>query len=198
MKGKLFVISGPSGVGKNSILNRIVESRENVRYSISATSRAMRPGETDAESYYFVTREKFEDMLAHDELLEYAEYVGNYYGTPIKPILEATENGIDIVMDVEVVGARKIKKAIPEAVLIFIVAPSFDTIRERLLARGDVSTDVMEERLEHAKWEYRQADSYDYIVLNDSIEQAVEEVVAIMTAEKCKTMERIHLLQEEP
>ena len=197
MKGKLFVISGPSGVGKNSILNRIVASRDKVQYSISATSRAMRPGEVDGESYYFVTREKFEDMLAHNELLEYAEYVGNYYGTPIRPIVEATENGIDIVMDVEVIGAHKIKKAIPEAVLIFVAAPSFEAIRERLLGRGDVSPEKMEQRLTHAKWECTQASTYDYIVLNDSIDQAVEEVVAIMTAEKCKTMERIHLLQEE-
>ena len=197
MRGKLFVISGPSGVGKNTLLNAVVARSEHVRYSISATSRAMRPGEVAGKSYYFVTREQFEGLIAGDALLEYAEYVGNYYGTPIQPIREAVEAGTDIVMDVDVVGALKIKKRLPAAVLVFVTAPSFAALRARLERRGDVAPEVMKERLERAKWEYAQAHQYDYIILNDEVEHAVGELMAIMTAEKCKTMERIHLIKEE-
>ncbi len=197
MKGKLFVVSGPSGVGKNTILNRIVASRDNVRYSVSATSRAMRPGEVDGKSYYFRTREQFEAMLANDELLEYAEYVGNYYGTPLAPIEASTQAGVDVVMDIDVVGALKIRRRVESAVLVFVAAPSFDAIRQRLITRGDVPADVMETRLARARWEYAQAGQYDYIIVNDSVEQATQELLAIMTAEKCKTMERIHLIKEE-
>ena len=132
-----------------------------------------------------------------DELLEFAEYVGNYYGTPLAPILEATEKGVDIVMDVDVVGALKIKKRLPGAVLVFIAAPSFDALRQRLVHRGDVSPEAMAERLERARWEYTQAHQYDYILLNEDVEQTAGELMAIMTAEKCKTMERIHLIKEE-
>ena len=197
MKGKLFVISGPSGVGKNTILNRVVLESEHVRYSVSATSRPMRPGEIDGKSYYFVTRERFEQMIAAGELLEHAEYVGNYYGTPRAPIREAMAQGMDVVMDVEVIGAKKIKARVPEAVLVFVATSSMEMVRQRLEKRGDVSPKAMEERLERATWEYSQAGSYDYIVLNDDVDQAVQELQAIMLAEKCKTMDRIHLLKEE-
>ena len=197
MSGKLFVISGPSGVGKNTILNRVVESRDNVQYSVSATSRAMRPGEVEGKSYYFVTRGEFEAMLARNELLEYAEYVGNYYGTPLGPMEAATKAGDDVVIDIDVVGALKIRRRVENAVLVFVAAPSFDDIRQRLAGRGDVSADVMQSRLERAKWEYSQAGQYDYIIVNDSVERATQELLAIMTAEKCKTMERIHFVKEE-
>lgn len=197
MKGKLFIVSGPSGVGKNTLLNSVILTESNVQYSVSATSRPMRPGEVDGKSYYFVSREEFEKLIADDALLEYAEYVGNYYGTPLAPIREAIENGIDIVMDVEVVGALKIKERMPEAVLVFVTAPSFDVIRKRLIQRGDVSPRLMEERLERAQWECLQAEHYDYIVVNDDLSCASAELKAIMMAEKCKTMERIHLIKEE-
>lgn len=198
MKGKLFVVSGPSGVGKNTLLNRVMELRTNVQYSVSATSRAMRPGEVDGKSYYFVSREQFEKLISDDELLEYAEYVGNYYGTPIKPILEATEKGIDVVMDVEVIGAMNIQRRIPGAVLVFVLAPSFAVLRSRLEHRGDVSPEAMADRLERAKWEYSQAENYDYLIVNDDLDTAAAELAAIMQAEKCKTMDRIHLVKEEP
>ena len=197
MKGKLFVVSGPSGVGKNTLLNVIIDSCEKVQYSVSATSRPIRPGEVDGKSYYFVTRERFEQLIEEKALLEYAEYVGNYYGTPLGPIREAIENGVDVVMDVDVVGALKIKKRLPEAVLVFVTAPSFDIIRKRLIHRGDVAPGLMEERLERAKWECSQAKHYEYIVVNDDLKTAGEELKAIMLAEKCKTMERIHLIKEE-
>ena len=154
MRGKLFVVSGPSGVGKNTLLNAIIDSCKTVQYSVSATSRPIRPGEVDGKSYYFVSRARFEELIANDALLEYAEYVGNYYGTPLQPIREAIENGVDVVMDVEVVGALKIKKRLPDdAVLVFVTAPSFDVIRKRLVHRGDVAPGLMEERLERARWE---------------------------------------------
>ena len=197
MKGKLFAVSGPSGVGKNTLLNRVMEQRDRVQYSISATSRAMRPGEVDGKSYYFVSRERFEELIAQGALLEYAEYVGNYYGTPLKPILEAMEQGIDIVMDVDVVGALKIKEKMPEAVLVFITAPSLDVVRQRLEKRGDVSPEAMAGRLERAKWEDTQAGRYDYILVNEDLDTAAGELLAIMRAEKCKTMDRIHLIKEE-
>ena len=197
MKGKLFVVSGPSGVGKNTLLNVIIDSGEKVQYSVSATSRPIRPGEVEGKSYYFVTRERFEELIEENALLEYAEYVGNYYGTPLGPIREAIENGIDVVMDVDVVGALKIKRRLPEAVLVFVTAPSFDIIRKRLVHRGDVAPGLMEERLERAKWECQQAENYEYIVVNDDLKTASEELKAIMLAEKCKTMERIHLIKEE-
>ena len=184
MKGKLFIVSGPSGVGKNTILNRIVQEQEHVQYSI--------PGEKDGVNYYFVTRSRFEQMIAEGELLEYAEYVGNYYGTPLAPILEATERGIDVVMDLDVVGALKVKARVPSAVLIFITAPSFEEIERRLNSRGDVAPQAMAERLERAHWEYTQAPKYEYIVMNDNVESAVYKMLAIMTAEKCKNMEFIH------
>ena len=198
MRGKLFVVSGPSGVGKNTLLNTVIDSSEKVQYSISATSRPIRPGEVDGKSYYFVTREQFEALIAQDALLEYAEYVGNYYGTPLAPIREAIEDGVDIVMDVDVVGALKIKKRLPEeTVLVFVTAPSFETIRKRLVHRGDVAPGLMEERLARAYWECSQAENYEYIIVNDDITRASEELKAIMLAEKCKTMERIHLIKEE-
>ena len=197
MKGKLFVVSGPSGVGKNTLLNAVIDTGENVRYSVSATSRPIRPGEVDGKSYYFVTRERFEALIADDALLEYAEYVGNYYGTPLAPIREALEAGTDIVMDVDVVGALNIKKRLPEAVLVFLTAPSLAEIRRRLEKRGDVSPEAMEKRMERAKWEYSQAYQYDYLVVNDTVGHAAAELLAIMTAEKCKMMDRIHCIKEE-
>ena len=174
MKGKLFAISGPSGVGKNSVLSRVMQLRDRVQYSISATSRPMRPGEIDGKSYYFVTRAQFEQMIAAGELLEHAEYVGNYYGTPLKPILTALEAGT-----------------------VFLTAPSMAEIRRRLQNRGDVPPELMEKRMERAKWEYSQAGQYDYLVVNDTVEHAAQELLAIMTAEKCKMMDRIHCIKEE-
>lgn len=185
-EGKTVCDLRPLRRRKNSVLNRVMQLRDRVQYSVSATSRPMRPGEIDGKSYYFVTREQFEQMIAAGELLEHAEYVGNYYGTPLKPIQAALAAGTDVVMDVDVVGALNIKKRLPEAVLVFMAAPSMAEIRRRLASRGDVSPELMEKRMSRAKWEYSQAGQYDYLVVNDTVEHAAQELLAIMTAEKCK------------
>ena len=192
MRGKTFIISGPSGVGKSTVLSALLEKRKNLYFSVSATTRDPRPGELDGIHYHFMDAESFRKWIAMDQFLEYAEYVGNYYGTPLAPILEATERGIDVVMDLDVVGALKVKARVPSAVLIFITAPSFEEIERRLNSRGDVAPQAMAERLERAHWEYTQAPKYEYIVMNDNVESAVYKMLAIMTAEKCKNMEYIH------
>ncbi len=197
MKGKLFAISGPSGVGKNSVLS-VMQLRDRVQYSISATSRPMRPGEIDGKSYYFVTRAQFEQMIAAGELLENMPNMSaTTTARPLKPIQAALAAGTDVVMDVDVVGALNIKKRLPEAVLVFMAAPSMAEIRRRLASRGDVPPELMEKRMDRAKWEYSQAGQYDYLVVNDTVEHAAQELLAIMTAEKCKMMDRIHCIKEE-
>ena len=196
-KGTLYVFTGPSGAGKGTVLGRLLAEDDRLFFSISATTRAPRPGEQNGVHYYFLEKADFENRIAQGAFLEHAQYVGNYYGTPLQPIREAIEAGTDIVMDVDVVGALKIKKRLPGAVLVFIAAPSFDALRQRLIHRGDVSPEAMAERLERARWEYTQAHQYDYILLNEDVEQTAGELMAIMTAEKCKTMERIHLIKEE-
>ena len=194
MKGKLFAISGPSGVGKNTILNRIVQEQEHVQYSISATSRAIRPGEKDGVNYYFVTRSRFEQMIAEGELLEYAEYVGNFYGTPKKYVDEAMEQGKDVILDIEIQGAAQVCAKRPETVRIFIAPPSWKELERRLTARGTDTPEKVQKRLLRAQVELKNASDYNYFVINDTVEQAVEELRAILCAEHCKPAERMEYI----
>ena len=193
----LFVVSGAAGTGKDSVVKALREAHPEIEKTVSATTRAPRPGEQEGVDYYYRTREQFQQLIENDQVVEHNFYNGNYYGTPLAPIREALEAGTDVVMDVDVVGALNIKKRLPEAVLVFLTAPSLAEVRRRLEKRGDVSPEAMEKRMERAKWEYSQAYQYDYLVVNDTVGHAAAELLAIMTAEKCKMMDRIHCIKEE-
>lgn len=197
IKGKLYVLSGPSGVGKSTAVQAVMRRHPTLRFSVSLTTREMRPGEVEGESYYFVSRAQFEAMRDAGELLEHAEYVGNYYGTPESPINEMLDKGIDIILDIEPCGALQVQSRRPDATLIFMAAPSFRDIENRLTGRGDTPPDKVKRRLERARWEYQQAAKYDYIVVNDDVGHAAAEIEAIMLAEKCKTELRLKYLEEE-
>ena len=197
MKGKLYVISGPSGCGKSTVVHAVMAKYPNLRFSVSATTRPIRPGELDGEDYFFVTRERFDEMLREGELLEHAEYVGNCYGTPERPLQEALDSGLDMLLDIEPQGAMQVRQKRPDAVLVFLAPPSMEALRARLEGRGDTSEDLIAKRLEQARWELQQAQYYDYIIINDAVENAAREFLAVITAEKCKTADRIRLLKEE-
>ncbi len=197
MSGKLIVISGASGCGKSTVLKEVMSRLPNLHFSVSATTRAQRPGEVDGVNYFFVDHEKFHTMIDQQELLEYAEYVGNYYGTPEAPLNQALAAGNDILLDIEVQGALNVRKRRPDAILIYMMAPSFDELKRRLYGRGDTAPEVVEERLNRAKWEFSQASQYDYLVINDQVNHAANEIISIITAEKCKMDCRIHVLKEE-
>ena len=197
MSGKLIVISGPSGVGKSTVVSGVMAQCDTLQFSVSATTRPMRPGEVDGKNYYFVDHATFQAMIREEKLLEYAQYVGNYYGTPEAPLNEALAQGKDVLLDIEVQGALRVKARRPDAVLIFMLAPSFADIEKRLYGRGDTAPALVEERLNRARWEYTQAPNYDYLVVNDNVDKAVSEILAILTAEKCKTAERLSYLRED-
>ena len=178
-RGRLFIISAPSGTGKSTVIGEILKRRPNMQFSVSATTRAPRGDEIDGESYFFVTREKFEDMIANNEFLEHAEYVGNCYGTPKGPILKNIENGIDTVLDIDVEGAKQIIGNLAGVLSIFIVPPSLEELARRLRKRGTDSEEKTLARLERAKSELLEKDVFDFIVINDAVERAANEILSI-------------------
>jgi len=178
--GKLFIISGPSGAGKSTILNHVLDSMPEVYFSISATTRAMRPGEVHGEHYHFISQEEFDRLAEEGGLLEYARYVGNSYGTPAEPIQEKLNAGINVLLDIEVQGAEQVKEKMPEAIAIFLSPPSLEVLETRLRDRGTDTEEKIKNRLETAKRELEQVERYDYLVVNDTIEQAVKEVESII------------------
>ncbi len=195
-KGKTFIVSGPSGVGKSTVLKSLFEGRDDLYFSISATTREPREGEQDGVHYHFIDVKHFQDLIEADAFLEYAEYVGNFYGTPKKYVDKAMEDGKDVILDIEVQGALQVCNKRPETIRIFIAPPSWEELERRLKSRGTDSEEKIQKRLLRAKAELQTADVYDYFVINDSVERAVQEISAIMLAEHCKPAERMKILSE--
>ena len=176
---KLFVFSGASGVGKSTVLTQVMEKRKDLRFSVSATTRAPRPGEVDGQSYYFIDKERFLAMIEENAFVEYDEHMGNYYGTPKFQLDEKLEHG-SVVLDIEPNGAFNVKAWRPDAVLIFIAPPSLEELERRLRSRGDTSEEQIRLRQERVAWEMEQSKKYDYVVINDQVEACVEEILNIM------------------
>ncbi|MBR3473875.1 MAG: guanylate kinase [Oscillospiraceae bacterium] len=194
-KGKLIVISGPSGAGKSTVVNRAIQGRTDMCFSTSVTTRSPRPGEVDGKDYFFIDQEHFQQMVERGELLEHASYVAHSYGTPRAFVEKQMDDGYNVILDIEVQGARQVKEKMPEAVLIFILPPSMEELRRRLESRGTDSGDVIEARLLRAKEELKEASIYDYIIVNDKIDDAAADFAAILKAEHCRFAHRKHLLE---
>lgn len=198
-RGSLIVISGPSGCGKGTIIQEFLKNHDNVWLSISCTSRDMRPGDIKDETYYFISREEFEKKIENNEFLEYALYNGNYYGTPKEHIEEKLTKGIDVILEIEVQGALKVKEIVPEAICIFIMPPSMKELRKRLVGRRTESKDKVLNRFKTAYREINEVTRYNYVVTNDSVEEASMKIAAIIMSEKCSVdrIEEVYLNNEE-
>lgn len=181
-KGKLFVLSGASGVGKSTVLSRVMAEREDLKFSVSATTRAPRPGETEGVSYYFITKAQFEDMISRDAFLEYDAHMDNYYGTPVAQLNEKLDRG-SVILDIEPNGAFCVREKRPDATLIFIAPPSLEELERRLRSRGDTSEEQIALRLARVQWEMEQSKNYDYTVVNDQVEACADKILKII-AEK--------------
>lgn len=194
-RGMLIVVSGPSGCGKGTILAEILKN-DKFFYSISATTRSPRPGEAEGVNYYFLTKEKFEDLIQNDGMLEYASYCGNYYGTPKKPVEDMLAQGKHVILEIEVQGAMEIKKKCPDALFIFILPPSLKELRRRLNKRGTEAEDVIEKRLSEAAGEIKKAYNYDYAMVNGELSEAVDDLFAIIRAEELNTKNSKNIIDE--
>lgn len=196
-QGRIIIISGPSGVGKGTIMREVMKRDKNLCFSVSATTRAPRPGEQDGVNYFFIDKAQFEEMIERDELLEHAFYAGNYYGTPEKAVDEALAMGKNVMLEIDVQGALQVMKRRPDVISIFIAPPSFEELTRRLNGRGDTEPEVAGLRLHIALQECAIAEQYQYIIINDSVDHAADEIQAILTAEACKPKYRqIHLKEE--
>ena len=195
-KGRVFIISGPSGSGKDTLMKKVFEKAPDILFSISSITRPMRVGEVEGEKYNFISRERFEEMIANDELLEHNVFVGNYYGTPKAPVLNAVNDGKNMLIEVDVNGAYQILEKIPDAVSIFIMPPSLEILKARLTGRGTDEQSVIDKRLFEALREISCSKDYDYIVVNDDLETAANEFVSIMSVDKFKTDRNLELINK--
>lgn len=181
-KGKLFVISGASGVGKSTVLGKVMENRPDLSFSVSATTRAPRAGEVDGVNYYFVTKDKFQEMIANHEFLEYDAHMDNFYGTPRTQLEEKLESG-SVILDIEPNGAFNVRREKDDAVLIFVAPPSLEELENRLRSRGDTSEEQIAVRQARVAWEVEQSKHYDYVVVNDKVDDCVRKILEIIARE---------------
>ena len=198
--GILIVVSGFSGAGKGTLMKRLLERYDNYALSISMTTRLPRPGEEHGKHYFFVDRDEFEKHIEDDGFIEYADYCGNYYGTPRAYVEKCLEEGRDVILEIEIQGAIKIKNKFPDAVLVFVTPPDAGELKRRLMGRGTAAEDVIRKRLSRAVEEAQGIENYDYIVVNDELEKCVEDIHAIVIASHCKVQKsivRIEKISEE-
>lgn len=200
-QGNLIVVSGPSGAGKGTIISNLFENYDNAWLSISMTSRAIRSNDVPNETYFFVSKEEFEDRIENNVFLEYAMYNGNYYGTPRDKINEKLSEGKDVILEIEIQGALKVKELVPDAIFIFILPPSLKELKRRLVNRGTDSMDKILDRFKTAYKEINEVSKYNYVVINDDIDKAVEKVKSILLSERCRVdrIEEVYLnnMEEE-
>lgn len=186
-KGLLIVLSGPSGVGKGTVRKQIFDDpTTSYKYSISMTTRDKRDGEIDGVDYFFKTKEEFETLIQQDQFIEYAEYVGNYYGTPVQYVKDTMEAGHDVFLEIEVEGAKQVRKKFPDALFIFLAPPSLEHLRERLVGRGTESDEKIQKRVSDARKEVEMMNLYDYVVVNDKVNLAKQRIQSIVEAEHLK------------
>ena len=190
-KGTLIVLSGPSGCGKGTVLKEYMKDRNDAFLSVSATTRAIRPGEIESVSYYYLTKDEFEEKIANGGMLEYASYCDNYYGTPKDKVYEKLDAGINVILEIEVQGAMKVKERCPEAVLVFILPPGLKELENRLKGRGTEDANTVQKRLDKAVEEIRMADKYDYVIVNNVVEDAAADLDAVIRSQQFKTKKEI-------
>ena len=195
-KGILIVVSGFSGSGKGTIMKELLKQYDNYALSISATTRNPRPGEEDGREYFFKTVEDFEKMIAKEELIEYARYVENYYGTPRTYVEQQLEAGKDVILEIEIQGALKVKEKYPDALMLFLVPPDAQTLKERLVGRGTETADVIHDRLERAAQEAQEMGSYEYIIVNDDLDTCVKQVHELIQSAHCKKSHNTAFIKE--